>query len=230
MLRKNRFFLYLIRHGESAVNVQPDLIGQDPETPLTVKGEGQALKLRQHFNRTRLRFDQSYSSDYTRARETARIVCEQNYQPPVIVVPELREYSAGDWRHGSRKEILTPEIKAKMASLDNTFQPPHGEALNQVERRASKWLEDTIIYNEKVIDDMEQQNGVPRLVPWDAPTFALYTHGMTIKCLLHYVMGFDKSMTWKIDIENTSVTTLSFNLTGEVGWRIHGVNDISHLK
>lgn len=210
--------LYLIRHGQSEVNTNPDLIGQDATTQLTELGKNQAVALRDHFENRKLFFDAHYSSDYTRALDTAKIVAKPN---PIILHSALREYSAGDWKHGSRKEILTPAIQLKMASLNNTFQPPHGEALNQVERRVSLWLEETILYNDKVIEMSKRP---------EPPKFAVFSHGMTIKCLLHYVLGFDKSMTWKIDIDNTSVTTLSFNLRGEVGWRLHGVNDTSHLK
>lgn len=244
MLKPNRFRLFLVRHGESEVNIQPDLMGQDPDTPLTEKGRQQAEALGKSFRN--YAFDYVYSSDYVRAHDTAKIVCAQPkvtmaYVQPVLV-PELREYSAGDWKHASRKETLTPEIQLKMASLNNTFQPPHGEALNQVEHRASKWLDDQIIYSEEVIenayarlgfkfegDKLVKHNFGPR-GDLDALNIAVFSHGMTIKCLLHYVMGFDKSMTWKIDINNTSVTTLSFNLNGEVGWRVHGINDTSHLR
>ena len=50
---------------------------------------------------------------------------------------------------------------------------------------------------------------------------------MTIKCLLHYVMGFDQSFTWKLDIQNTSMSKLYF---GPEGWRLLGINDHAHLE
>lgn len=217
MLRKNKFVLYLIRHGESAVNIQPDLMGQAADTPLTGYGQEQAELLRLRFKNI-IKFTHVYASDYKRAADTALRMCDYAQIDPIFV-SELREYSAGDWEHGSRSKLLTPEIKMKMASLNNTFQPPHGEALNQVERRASKWLEDNILYSEKIIELSESMT----------PEIALVSHGMTIKCLLHYVLGFDRGMTWKIDIDNTSVTKLSFNLTSEIGWRVHYINDTSHL-
>lgn len=40
-------------------------------------------------------------------------------------------------------------------------------------------------------------------------------------------MGFDKSFTWKIEIDNTSISKLSF---GELGWKLHTINDCGHLK
>ncbi len=49
---------------------------------------------------------------------------------------------------------------------------------------------------------------------------------MTIKCLLHHIMGFDKHLTWKVTIDNTSVSRLHF---GKDGWRILSINDSAHL-
>lgn len=220
MLEQNEFILYLIRHGQTPVNLKGDELGQEPDIPLTQKGEEQARKLRHALNVRKIQFDQVFSSDYTRALETARIVTEDNHEPEPILVPELREYSAGDWKGKLRQEILTPEVRMRMGSLTQDFLPPNGESLNQVSRRASKWLEDVVMYNPWVI---ERSKNRTKEDPW---RIGVFTHGMTIKCLLQHIMGFDKSLTWKIDIWNTSVSTLSF---GEDGWRIHGINDISHL-
>jgi broad specificity phosphatase PhoE len=41
-----------------------------------------------------------------------------------------------------------------------------------------------------------------------------------------YIMGFDKSFTWKISIDNTSVTKLYFN---EAGWGLDYINNTAHL-
>lgn len=221
MLEKNNFNLYLIRHGQSEVNVKADQLGQDPETPLTEKGRDQALKLRQSLNKQHLKFDRIFSSDYIRALDTAKIVTENNYMPPIIVTPELREYDAGDWNGASRKETLTPEVRMRMGSLHQDFLPPNGESLNQVSRRASKWLEDVILYNSNVIKETANRNWA------NAYNIGVFTHGMTIKCLLQHIMGFDKSFTWKIDIWNTSVTALYF---GEDGWKLSCINNVAHLS
>jgi len=220
MLEQNKFTLYLIRHGQSEVNVKADQMGQDPNTPLTALGREQADKLRVSLNKRRVRFDQSFTSDYLRAHDTAKIVTETYYVQHLTVCPELREYDAGDWNGQLRSDILTTEMRLRMGSLNQTFLPPNGESLNQVARRASKWLEDAILYNPDIIKHTELRG---KNNPYQ---IGVFSHGMTIKCLLQHILGFDKSMTWKVDIWNTSVSTLSF---GEDGWRLHNVNDISHL-
>jgi broad specificity phosphatase PhoE len=109
-----------------------------------------------------------------------------------------------------------------MGNFNVNFLPPGGESLSQVERRASKWLDDEIIYNEDMFDKCKFYSD-----KGEKAKIAVYSHGMTIKTLLHYIVGFDKSFIWKISIDNTSITHLSF---GEKGWALHSINDTSHLK
>lgn len=221
MLDDMEFNLTLIRHGQSTTNVNPDLMGQEPETALTDHGRRQAQSLHDRFKRESEYFDQIYSSHYTRAFDTATIVKGDTSQP-IILAEDLREYSAGDWTNASRKETLTLPIHAKMGLLTHGFLPPNGESLHQVSRRASKWLEETILYNDEMIElsKWKKQNNHPIL------NIACFSHGMTIKCLLHYVMGFDMSFTWKVTITNTAISRLYF---GKEGWRLISINDCSHL-
>lgn len=221
MLDYNEFNLYLIRHGQSVVNVIPDQMGQDPETPLTDQGIFQATLLKQRFEKQGVRFLHIFSSDYTRAYHTAKIVMDP-YIDSIRLHRELREYSAGDWKGLKRSEIIDPGIRARMGYLNNAFLPPHGESMNQVERRVSQWVEDHILYNEHIQKDATviKDNNYPRM------NIAVFSHGMAIKCLLHHIMGFDKSFTWKMTLENTGICKLVF---GEEGWRLITVNDHGHL-
>jgi probable phosphoglycerate mutase len=220
MIENNEFILYLIRHGQSTTNENPDLMGQLADTPLSDKGRQQAALLGKRFIDQDFRFDHIFSSSYTRALDTAKISTKSKN---IIVTDEIREYSAGDWTGASRSETLTLQVKERMGAYTHCFLPPKGESLNQVERRASAWLEDNILYNKDIIEQAAARKKLG-LVPLN---IACFSHGMTIKCLLHYILGFDKSFTWKIDIQNTSISTVSF---GKEGWRLYGVNDYSHLK
>lgn len=211
--------IYLIRHGQSEINILPDQIGQKPDSKLTSLGLKQAACLYDYYNQ--IPFDYVYSSTYDRAYDTARIATfkDRNYKVcPIVMAPQLREYDAGDWTGASRREIVNDSIKLDMGNFNNGFLPPNGESLNQVERRSSEWLENNILYNEN-LEKFCSQNGSARI--------AIFTHGMTIKCLLHYVMGFDKSFTYKISIDNTSVTALFYN---KGGWFLHNLNDTSHIR
>jgi alpha-ribazole phosphatase len=223
MLELNEFNLLLIRHGQSAVNVIPDRMGQSGDVPLTWWGQEQAKKLGKRLRYSPEQIDYVYTSDYTRALDTCNIVmAEYSSKLNINICPALREYSAGDWEGSNRSEVITPQVAMKMGYLNNGFQPPSGESLNQVERRASTWLEDTILYNKDMIVEaaVRRDKNLPKM------SIAIFSHGMTIKCLLHYVMGFDKSFTWKVTLENTSISKLVF---GEEGWCLITINDYAHL-
>jgi probable phosphoglycerate mutase len=226
MLDKLEFDLYLIRHGESAVNAIPDLMGQSADVPLTDKGRNQALLLSKLWEKTGTVFDGIFSSPYVRSLDTAKIATKNilefsekiNEPVEIVEIDALREYDAGDWLGLSRKETLTKDVKYKMNALNHVFLPPKGESQSMVERRASEWLEETFIHNPFVYGWYERKKSPLQL--------ALFSHGMTIKCLLHYILGFDKSLTWKISIDNTSVSKLSFD---DEGWHLRTINDCTHL-
>lgn len=226
MLEYNEFYLTLVRHGQSETNADPDRMGQSPTVPLTNLGKTQACKLTQRFSQENQHFDYVYSSPYTRALDTAKIAMGKintlrSVTPAddslIILAEDLREYSAGDWTNASRSLTITSDVKLKMAHLDHTFLPPNGESLAQVERRISLWLEENIIYNKEMIEKTKEGK---------TNNIVLFSHGMTIKCLLHHIMGFDKHLTWRVTIDNTSISRLYF---GKDGWRILSINDSAHL-
>lgn len=221
MLEYNEFYLNLIRHGQSEVNVMDDVVGQAGTALLTEKGRHQAHLLGERFAyKDKISFDRVYSSDYLRAHDTAKIATGNNQ--PIVLVPEIREYSAGDWTGSSRRETYTAPTLLRMAAMTNAFLPPNGESMHMVERRASQWLEDTILYSKSVQEEASRRHN-QRLPPQN---IFVFSHGMTIKCLLHYIMGFDQGFTWKLTLENTSISQLHFGLKG---WRLITINDHAHL-
>ena len=224
MLDYNEFYLTLIRHGQSTTNQNPDLMGQEAETPLSENGKEQAWHLGERLAAAKDCPDYVFASPYTRAHDTAKIALQHFRAPPTVeLANDLREYSAGDWTGASREDTLTLSIKAKMSAMSHAFLPPNGESLHQVSRRSSQWLEENILYNK---DFIRQAN--ERKLTKDKPlNIFCFSHGMTIKCLLHYIMGFDQSFTWKVAIENTSLTRLYF---GKDGWRLLSINDCAHLQ
>lgn len=221
MLESHEFDIYFIRHGQSAINVLPDQLGQQADTPLTDRGKRQAQLLQSRFHKNFERMDYAFSSDYVRALDTAKIVMADD-SDRIVVATELREYSAGDWTGKSRTATHTPDVLFKMGTLNNAFLPPGGESMHQVERRASTWLENAILYNDAIRAeaDTRRQHKLPKM------KIGVFSHGMTIKCLLHYIMGFDQSFLWKLTLENTSITKLVFR---EDGWRLITINDHAHL-
>ena len=222
MLDNIEFSISLIRHGQSEVNVCPNIIGQGSDVKLTELGKQQAFLLGKRFDREGIVFDHVYSSTYLRALDTAKISLA-DFKNNIIEVEELREYDCGDWKGHDRKETLNNDIRLKMGYLNMAFMPPNGETQNMVERRASNWLENTILYNDTFHSLCKYRKDTGN----SPMNIAVYSHGVTIRCLLHYVAGFDRTFLWKIDIDNTSISKLSFN---RFGWRICSINDCGHLK
>lgn len=221
MLEFNKFNLYLIRHGQTAVNAKGDTVGQTAESPLTEHGRLQAQLLGERLAyKDLVTFDKVFSSSYVRAYDTAKIATGNNQT--IVPAYELREYGAGDWVGGKRNELYNVPNLLRMAAMTNAFQPPNGESMHMVERRASAWLEDNVLYN-KLVQEEATRRQAQKLPPQN---IFVFSHGMTIKCLLHYIMGFDQSFTWKITLENTSISKLYFD---EKGWRLLTINDHAHL-
>lgn len=222
MIENVEFVISLVRHGESEVNATPDVIGQNPDVQLTKNGIRQAELLHERFLRRNDHFDLIYSSPYDRALHTAKIAIPDKDQD-IILAPELREYDAGSWTGASRADVLTQKVKLQMNLINQMFKPPNGESCAMVERRASQWLEEHILYNKNIAIESSRR-AINNIAPLNILCFS---HGVTIKSLLHYIVGFDKSFIWKINISNTSITKLYFS---KEGWGLININDYSHLE
>src|ERR1035437_8036617 len=99
--------IYLIRHGESEMNIIPHIIGQSPDTKLTENGICQAEKLGNRFSDLRSSVFMA-SSSYERAHRTALIVKSKvKINNNISVHDELVEYSAGQWVGKNRHEIFS---------------------------------------------------------------------------------------------------------------------------
>ncbi|MGZ4333443.1 MAG: histidine phosphatase family protein [Gaiellaceae bacterium] len=85
--------LLLVRHGETDWNADGRLQGHT-DRPLTDYGRRQAKQLAAELEGEEL--EAIYSSDLTRARETAEIVGER-LGLPVVLDPDLREKDWGTW-------------------------------------------------------------------------------------------------------------------------------------
>jgi len=103
--------LYLIRHGEVAWNRENSYIGST-DLPLNDEGRRQAELLADRLKGTDLAG--VYSSDLSRARETAEIIAER-LDLSVVIVPELRELDYGEWEGMPEIELPKryPELYAQ---------------------------------------------------------------------------------------------------------------------
>lgn len=218
MLHKNfECHLFLIRHGESTANHAPQNIGGDLNCSLSERGKLQAQAIGKELRARRSMWTRIYASTLPRAFETAKIASQQLSFPEnqIQQTPALVEQFQGDWNQKERKTVYTPEIRAMLGTKNSWLVPPNGESLRMVERRVSNWLEDEILYNRTFIEQYPKAG------------IALFTHGMTIRCLIRFIFQSDPSLTWKIKVFNGSISWVVFKSDG---WHPYSLNEVAHLK
>ena len=201
--------LHLIRHGQTERNKHPEIIGQAPEEPLSDKGKEQAKLLGQRLQAEQLSFKEVYCSPYKRALDTCHIATGLT-SDQLTIDQNLREYGTGLMEDKLRHEVITEDIFNQMNVLGMHFAWPEGDSLYDVEQRAAIWLYRAIQKHQHTTDSI-----------------GVFTHGMVIKCLLHFIMQFDHKLTWGMDIKNTAITMLDYKLNH---WFVKRINDTGHLQ
>lgn len=214
----NNIKIYVIRHAQSEINARNDQIGQQSTTPLTELGRQQATLLGKRFIDNKIKFDKVFASTYTRAIDTAKIATNiDNRGGEIHYDPRLIEYNPGDWVGRKRSEVYAdPKNVMAVANLQMGFQFPNGDTLHQVERKVSTFVEEEIIYNKEILALAEERN----------VNIAIFSHGITIKCLLYYILGFNPIYIWNLHIYNTGLSLLYYN---DRGWLVKSINDTGHL-
>ena len=94
--------LYLVRHGQTELNVQNILQGWQ-DSSLTERGCEQALATRAAFAARGVAFDHVYSSPLGRARRTAELIVGEGRF--IELVDDLREWHLGSLEGTSNREM-----------------------------------------------------------------------------------------------------------------------------
>lgn len=94
--------LYLVRHGQTELNVQNILQGWQG-SPLTERGREQALTVRTAFAARGVAFDHVYSSPLGRARRTAELIIGEDRS--IALVDNLREWHLGSLEGTSNRKM-----------------------------------------------------------------------------------------------------------------------------
>lgn len=219
-MAQSQVLIHLIRHAQSLSNVdQRNLIGgHDLQTELTPQGEFQARALGHALSDHGVIVDQVFTSSAVRTQMTAEIALDiLHYSQKPIVLPELLEQDQGDWEGRSREIYNQADIIA--ALLDNSWDFVQGDVIKgESKRMVAERMKAAIAHIVNAYQDRPGQ--------WH---ILIFTHGLAIKFLLAEILNLDKSNAWKIPIDNTSVTQLTY-VDGILSLPLAKINNTDHLS
>jgi probable phosphoglycerate mutase len=199
--------LLAIRHGETAWNVGARIQGHI-DIPLNDHGRQQAQRLGRALAEGD-RPDVLYSSDLSRARETAQAVAEA-CGLPLHVDPRLRERCFGAFEGQTIDEVRErdPALADRWRRREPDFVPPgNGESLTVFFERCR-----TVVL------------GLAAAHP--GQTVAFVAHGGVLDCLYRAATGVALEAHRSWSIENASINRL---LCSEGRLTLTGWGDVSHL-
>lgn len=212
--------LYLIRHGESGMNVQrAPGTAWEPDPPLTERGIRQMQALGRRLAAAGVRFDRVYSSSLRRAVASAEALLDILGKPgPALErVPALDELRVALRDGRPFDQGLSDEERKEFAAAGQwwVYGPEAGDRVESerlLQRRVMGWIEDRLL------------NGLGSASP-DARTVALIMHGGSIRTALQSILGFDGTYIRRFQIDNASISRLKFNRSG---WFPISINDAWH--
>ncbi len=198
--------LYLVRHGATPLSTEDRFSGADG-VDLSDTGRFQCERLGARLAGEGI--TAAYASTYSRAMESARIICKSLGSVPAID-EGLREISHGHWEGMARREVEAqfPEEYASWEEDPFTFAPERGESGVSVLARALPVIRSIV----------EQHEGERVLV---------VSHKATIRIILSSLLGFDvRGYRDRLDQAPACLNVLDFK--DPVRARLMLFNDVSH--
>lgn len=195
--------IHLVRHAESAWNLERRVQGTALDVALSPTGREQAKLLGRRLKA--LPLEAVYSSDAGRTLETARLALGEGF--PLRISEEIRELSLGEWE-GRFIEDLRAEDPAK---LDAWYRRPSTVRLERGE--------DLARFRERVVSFMDS-NVAP-----GAGDAAVITHGGVICIYLTHILGMGVDDMWSFSLPNASITTVVLDFKP----RLRSFGDTAHL-
>jgi broad specificity phosphatase PhoE len=198
--------VFLARHGQTVANVEGRFCGWS-ETRLTKLGREQARALGRRL--APVEFDACYTSDLSRAVETARLALGERSLRP-IPRADLREIHYGGWELEREAEVRLrdPDRFALMEAEDPAWQPPSGENVGLVRARTFAALEGIV----------GAHLGGSVLV---------IGHGTALNCLLSVVLGFPESHVFRFEVGHCALFELEAKDDGRL--TVVRMNEAAHL-
>lgn len=198
------FTLLLVRHGETEENARGEIQGQ-LDGRLTERGRRQIALLAERLRSERI--DAAYSSDLSRARETALGILT-HHGCELVVDDLLRERSFGALE-GKTIEVVREAVRASGLGY-SSFTPSGGESLMTVRDRAIRFLH-------KIS---------PR---HSGHTVLVASHGGFNRAMLSYLLDHSIDET-RIDQANTCLNRLTVDISTRAVRGVPLLNCTMHLE
>lgn len=199
--------IFLIRHGETEWNRQGRLQGNS-DIHISPEGIRQAKLLAEHAPFQHV--DAIYSSDLSRAFETAKVLAVNFNVMPVKTKPELRETNYGEWEGREIAELAmeSPKDFGKFFTDPERCHPPHGETFLECQARVMIGIRD-------IIAEHDNQNVV------------VVSHGAAIRLIIGAALDIPIHKMWAISQSNMAVNILCVD---DGDFTIELLNGTDHLR
>ena len=198
--------LCIVRHGETAWNAEHRVQGQ-LDVPLNAIGLAQALAAAKVLSREK--FDAIYSSDLSRARQTAEpTACFHSMK--VVLEKDLRERHYGIFERLTYAEVKQkfPEDYARFEARDPAYAFRTGESLRDFSARSIAVI--SKIANQHVGESIQ-----------------IFTHGGVLDKLYRFITGLPLSAPRDFGIPNAGLNRIEFAADR---WQVRAWADVAHLE
>jgi probable phosphoglycerate mutase len=197
--------LCIVRHGETAWNAEHRVQGQ-LDVPLNAIGLAQAQAASRVLGKEK--FDAIYSSDLSRARQTAQPTANL-LSMDVIADNELRERHYGIFERLTYAEVRKkfPEDYARFEAREPGYDFRTGESLSAFSARSIA-----------VLSRIVQLNAGRRVL--------VFTHGGVLDMLYRFVNGLPLGAPRDFGIPNAGLNRIDVTASG---WQVRAWADVAHL-
>lgn len=203
-------YLVLIRHGLSEYNKQGIWAGwEDPE--LAPEGIEQAKKTAEELKD--IPFDEAFSSDHTRCRQTLSTVLQVlgKESLPTTFNMAFRERNYGDYNHKNKWQVKEEIGEEGFQRLRRgwDFPPPNGESLKMVYDRLVPYFEKEVL---------------PKLK--DGKNILVSSSGNALRAFVKYLEHIPDEAVGELEIGTGEAYVYQINPDGTVSSKeIRGVNE-----
>ncbi|UQF38525.1 phosphoglycerate mutase family protein [Vagococcus lutrae] len=225
--KKEETVLYVTRHGKTILNTLDRVQGW-ADTPLTKEGRDVAEKLGQGLKQEGIKFKSVYSSDLGRAKETARIVCnELEYKKGINEIEGLREASYGMFEGDLNKNMMSAILKENDMKSPNELME-QGMDMWKISANTLNKIDDLHIAEDA---DMITKRMLSSLEEISKKTYSegggnvlIVGHGMSISLLLD---ALDDSLPFDGHLANASVSKITYD--GK-NYHVQSIGDTSYIE